>query len=134
MAEGVNKLRLLSILDNMSNMKHETYATGGAVYQDGPLKVSNCKHCHKRIVWATSKRTGGKYPVNVTDGYKGQQFYVKSDPHKCWGNDDALSQERDLQQLQDVFVERLLNGDDKLELLEWFEAEKAIILGGNHEE
>ena len=118
----------------MSNMKNEIYATGGSVYQDGPLRVSNCKHCFRHIVWATSKRTGGKYPVNVKEGHKGQQFYIKSDPHKCWGNDAELKKERDLRELNELFAERLLNGEDRLALIEWYEAQKATILGGNHEE
>ena len=65
------------------------YASGGAVAQDGMLPVKHCKRCDEagfpgqEIVWATSKRTGRAYPVNVTHGYHDQKFYMKHNVHKC---------------------------------------------------
>jgi len=59
------------------------YATGGAVRQDGPLAISLCKTCGREIVFATSKRTGKKYPVCVQYGRRNQPIYAKHDIHKC---------------------------------------------------
>src|SRR5690349_5023250 len=42
------------------------------------LSVSDCKFCGHAIAWATSKRTGKRYPVNV---------YPKQDMEYGWNND-----------------------------------------------
>ena len=59
------------------------FASGGAVSQDGPLPIRECKRCGEQIVWAKSNRTGNNYPVNISTGYMHQRFYVKSDVHNC---------------------------------------------------
>ena len=61
----------------------QAYASGGAVAQDGSLKVYYCGKCGRRIVWATSARTGGKYLVNVFDKNSGGMHYVKNQLHTC---------------------------------------------------
>jgi hypothetical protein len=60
------------------------YATTGAVRQtSGDLPVYICNACSAEVVWATSKRTGRKYLVNVSHGFHGQRFYVGADVHTC---------------------------------------------------
>ena len=59
----------------------QAYASGGAVAQDGSLKVYYCGKCGSRVVWATSARTGGKYLVNVFDKHNGGMHYVKNQLH-----------------------------------------------------
>jgi len=62
-------------------MNTTKYASEGAVRQDGLLPVAECKNCHSQIVWATSKRTGKKYPVNTFRGQGGRLFYIKRAAH-----------------------------------------------------
>lgn len=59
------------------------YASGGAVTQDGLLPIYIHLACGRDVVWATSRKTGRKYLVNVYRGQAGQRFYVKHQPHKC---------------------------------------------------
>lgn len=59
------------------------YASEGAVAQDGRLKVMACNECGGEVVWATSKRTGRMYLVNVRRGHLDQRFYAKHDGHRC---------------------------------------------------
>lgn len=61
----------------------QAYASGGAVAQDGMLKVYYCGKCGSRVVWATSARTGGKYLVNVFDKHSGGMHYVKNQLHNA---------------------------------------------------
>lgn len=59
------------------------YATGGAVTQDGKLKIYSCNTCGQQVVWATSSRTGRMYLVNISHGALGQRFYMKHLTHNC---------------------------------------------------
>lgn len=59
------------------------YVGGGAVAQDGSLKLYTCNTCHHEVVWATSARTGRVYLVNVRRGYLDQRYYVKASAHRC---------------------------------------------------
>lgn len=59
------------------------YASGGAVTQDGHLAIYECTTCGNEVVWATSKKTGRKYLVNVRKGMSGTRYYVKANFHKC---------------------------------------------------
>jgi hypothetical protein len=59
------------------------YASSGAVKQDGPLLICICKTCGDEIVFATSRKTNKKYPVNIRRGHLDQRFYMKNDIHKC---------------------------------------------------
>lgn len=67
-----------------------TYATPGAVRAQvgGDLPIYVCNTCDEQVVWATSARTGGRYLVDVTRGYRGQAFYRGTDLHRC---DDVLA-------------------------------------------
>lgn len=67
----------------MANNQPTQYASGGANAQDGALPIRKCKNCPGGIVWATSNRTGKRYPVNISYGRSNQRFYVKTDFHKC---------------------------------------------------
>lgn len=60
-----------------------TYATGGAVNQDGDLPIYDCTTCGNEVVWATSNRTGRRYLVNVSRGEQGRRFYMKHNVHDC---------------------------------------------------
>lgn len=73
--------------------KEIRYAHGGAVQQDGPLAICLCKTCGREIVFATSKRTGKKYPVCVSYGRRNQAMYVKCDIHKCDAPNGRLMRE-----------------------------------------
>ena len=55
----------------------------GAVRQDGPLPETRCKDCGHPIVWATNKRTGKKFPVNILTGSSGVRYYNKRARHSC---------------------------------------------------
>lgn len=55
------------------------YASEGAVRQDGPLPINACKFCGQPVVWATSRKTGKRYPVSVAAWEN--TFYVKSNLH-----------------------------------------------------
>lgn len=77
-------------------MSKTTKATGnragfagvGAVRQSsGSLPIYICNECGADVVWAESKRTGRKYLVTVSVGYKGQRFYVGANVH----SDDLTS-------------------------------------------
>lgn len=57
------------------------FAQEGAVAQDGRLPVYVCNACQREVVWATSRKTGRKYLVNVTRGYHHQRFYMKHNAH-----------------------------------------------------
>jgi hypothetical protein len=58
------------------------YAASGAVNQhDGGLPVYTCTTCAREVVWATSRRTGRPYLVNVRRGYHDQRFYIGNDVH-----------------------------------------------------
>lgn len=59
------------------------FAGEGAVHQDGRLPIRECRYCGLLIVWATSKRTAKRYPVNVRRGHLNQCFYMKHDVHRC---------------------------------------------------
>lgn len=60
------------------------YASQGAVNQNGgSLPVSTCKRCGNEVVWVTSKRTGKRYLVNVSIGYRDQRFYMGHNIHRC---------------------------------------------------
>ena len=59
------------------------FAAEGAVRQEGPLPIHQCKFCGDEIVWATSAHTGNRFSVTVQHGAKGQRFYVKSAFHNC---------------------------------------------------
>lgn len=61
----------------------EGFATGGAVRQDGTLPIYICNACNQEVVWATSKRTGGKYLANISRGFLDQRFYAKTNIHRC---------------------------------------------------
>lgn len=62
----------------------DQWAGPGANRQEGPLPIYSCNTCHGQVVWATSRRTGGKYLVNVRQGYLQQRFYAKHDLHDCY--------------------------------------------------
>ncbi len=57
------------------------YASEGGVRQEGSLPTYRCNACGAEVVWATSRKTGRKYLVNVKHGYHGQRIYVKADFH-----------------------------------------------------
>lgn len=60
------------------------WATGGAVNQhDGKLPIYVCNACGMDVVWATSKRTGRKYLVNISHGANGFRFYIGANIHRC---------------------------------------------------
>lgn len=59
------------------------WISGGAVSQDGKLPLYICNTCGHEVVWATSRKTGRKYLVNVYKGQSGARFYVKHRPHNC---------------------------------------------------
>jgi hypothetical protein len=59
------------------------FASDGGVSQEGMLPIRRCKFCDAEIVWATSKRTGKRYPVQVQHGHLSQRFYAKHIVHKC---------------------------------------------------
>jgi hypothetical protein len=86
---------------------HTEFAGEGAVRQEGPLRITNCKRCGIEIVWATSSKSGKKYPVNVEQGYLDQRYYNKRNAHDCseadimrqgdrmaWEIEQAMEQER----------------------------------------
>ena len=60
---------------------------GGLNNQDGALEVVFCSRCGAHVVWATSKRTGKKYRVDVRISERGNRYYVKSDFHQCKDED-----------------------------------------------
>jgi hypothetical protein len=57
------------------------FASPGCNEQDGTLPIYICSKCGEDFVWATSKRTGNKYRVNVHFGEK--HIYIKSSIHEC---------------------------------------------------
>jgi len=57
------------------------FASPGCNEQDGTLPIYICSKCGQDFVWATSKRTGNKYRVNVHFGEK--HIYIKSSIHEC---------------------------------------------------
>lgn len=59
------------------------YIGGGAVHQDGPLKLYSCNTCHHEVVWATSTKTGRHYLANVYRGTSDARYYVKASAHEC---------------------------------------------------
>lgn len=62
----------------------EGFAGTGAVRQtEGPLPIYVCNACNLEVVWATSRRTGRKYLVNVHRGYLDQRYYIAASIHKC---------------------------------------------------
>jgi hypothetical protein len=61
----------------------DEFAGHGAVRQGGSLPVYRCTTCKREVVWATSRKTSGKYLVNVRTGYNFQRFYQGNDLHKC---------------------------------------------------
>lgn len=61
----------------------ETWATGGAVTQEGKLPIYVHAACGQEVVWATSSRTGRKYLVNISRGYLDQRYYNKRNAHHC---------------------------------------------------
>jgi hypothetical protein len=86
---------------------HTEFAGEGAVRQEGPLPITNCKRCGIEIVWATSSKSDKKYPVNVETGYLDQRYYNKRNAHDCseadimrqgdrmaWEIEQAMEQER----------------------------------------
>ena len=60
-----------------------TYCGEGAVRQDGDLPIYDCLTCGAEVVWATSRKTGRKYLVNVSVGESGRRFYMKQNVHRC---------------------------------------------------
>lgn len=68
----------------INNMTQDLgFASPGANRQEGPLRIVVCKYCGDQIVWATSARTGKRYPVSISHGYNGQRYYNKSRFHNC---------------------------------------------------
>jgi hypothetical protein len=60
------------------------YATPGAVDQHGgALPIYVCNGCGLDVVWCTSRRTGRKYLVTVSRGYRGARFYAGHNVHEC---------------------------------------------------
>lgn len=80
---------------------HPVYANGGAVAQDGPLKLYSCNTCHRDVAWAESTRTGRHYLVNVFHGQAGQRYYVKASAHDCSGEAEA-ARERDAAKIAEL--------------------------------
>jgi hypothetical protein len=57
------------------------WITGGAIEQDGSRQLHRCGECGGDVVWVKSHRTGRHYLADVSQGYNGQRFYMKSSPH-----------------------------------------------------
>jgi hypothetical protein len=84
------------------------YASPGAVNQHGGnLPIKRCKRCGNEIVWATSKRTGRAYPVDVSHGEMGQRFYIGSNIHKCQEILDRRAAEDRAEGIKATFMEML---------------------------
>lgn len=60
-----------------------TFASEGAVRQQGSKPIYDCTTCGREVVWLESKKTGRKYLVNVSQGSSGMRYYVSSDFHNC---------------------------------------------------
>lgn len=105
----------------MNNTEQVQYATGGANFQDGALPICNCKHCGNEIVWATSNRTGKKYPVDIQNGYNNQRFYIKSNFHNCRALDPKAIREDKIARLEEQYQEEIVK------MNEWF---MGILTGG----
>ena len=93
------------------------YASEGAVKQEGSLKVHVCKRCASLFVWATSKRTGKCYMVNVQRGHLDQKFYMKNDFHKC---DEVLAKQaeteaRDLRNIRNQEIIKAVQATDDMD-------------------
>lgn len=87
------------------NEKGENVYVGeGAQAQDGRLKLYTCNTCQREVVWATSKRTGKVYLVNVQRGYNDQRFYMKNVPHRC---EDVLASRSITTEFEDLRVDNL---------------------------
>lgn len=68
----------------MTTSQTTEFASPGAVHAQGePLPIRRCNTCSQEIVFCTSKRTGRRYPVSVSHGYKGQRFYIGANVHRC---------------------------------------------------
>jgi hypothetical protein len=77
---------------------NNAWANTGAVGQhDGSLKIMVCNTCGDQVVWATSKKTGRYYLVNIRSSYHGGRFYMGHDVHKC---DEVMARRAALQQAQ----------------------------------
>lgn len=69
---------------NVSMTTTEYASPGAQAHQRGGLlAITRCRSCGAEIVFATSKRTGKRYPVSVSHGYKGQRFYMGHNVHRC---------------------------------------------------
>jgi hypothetical protein len=67
------------------------YVSGGAVHQDGSLKLYSCNTCHHEVVWAKSTKTGRHYLANVYRGASDTRYYVKASAHECQPTPDIAS-------------------------------------------
>jgi len=68
----------------MTTTQPTEYASQGGVRQHGgSLPIRHCSTCGDEIVFPTSTRTGRRYPVSVSRGYKGQRFYIGANVHRC---------------------------------------------------
>lgn len=55
-------------------------AKSGRVIEFNPGEETKCKRCGAEIVWLTSARTKGRYPVNFNGGFP---VVTTNDFHKC---------------------------------------------------
>ncbi len=86
------------------------WVSGGAVAQDGSLKLYRCNRCQAEVVWAESKRTGKVYLANVYTGRADQRFYQKNALHRCDDSmklADLMAAERAKQEATRVWTERV---------------------------
>lgn len=68
----------------MTTNRKITYASNGAVSQEGSLPVVTCRRCGMDIVWVESRKTGKKYPVNVSNYHRSDALYYRKDHvHQC---------------------------------------------------
>ena len=66
------------------------------------LNVSECKFCHRDIAWATSKKTGRKYPCEVVPKFDMEGFSTLSLNAEPWNfhNCRKETEERRSEQLE----------------------------------
>lgn len=86
----------------------EAWVSGGAVAQDGKLKLMVCNTCGGEVVWATSIRTGRKYRVDVSKGESGCRYYAKRNAHDCARRLAAVEQARRAAATSEVLEARRL--------------------------
>lgn len=68
----------------MTTTRKITYASNGAVSQEGKLPVSYCRRCGTEVVWVESRKTGKKYPANVHHFHDSDALYYRKDHvHQC---------------------------------------------------